>query len=235
MHRWLVDAPEDFVSCFSMYGRSLSALHMDHIVKTTVLSVLEEDDLRDVLMERKIEFELCVDAVVNIGGVKVLREINGREPTTTGKSDDAESVVGKPDDVITLDGVTFAHLMNNQDVLEMILRECVSREQMNHFVASGVSRRYNICIAGVCKAAMGAVANHLSPTKVSNSVAPVVQLQPSYVITNSDHQLIQTATQRLSSDPKLVWNAEQREKVRIPHRTATLLFALVGNGLTLCH
>ena len=219
LHDFEVDRVTDFVSCFSVSGVNLSGRHVNDTMASVLMSLLDQEQMRVVYEEDEIVFELGVDSVVNIGGGSVLEEIQAVLLSTTSpkatQETSAEGGAERPVKpflpvLVAPQVMSFCALMGNPDVQYIILNRLLWDDfrTLESFDASGLLARYNLPLAGTCKAGLASISK-LVVCQVANSEAPAALLQPEYILTPGDLQLIAEATQRLSADWTMVWNQEQ--------------------------
>jgi hypothetical protein len=60
-----------------------------------------------------------------------------------------------------------------------------------------------------CRAGLDVVSKHVISSNAG--AGSISHLQPDYVITDDDRELIRSATEAMRNDAELVWNRQQRE------------------------
>jgi hypothetical protein len=214
----------DFVSCFSLSGVHLPGRRVNCSMAETLLSLLDHDQLRVVHGEGKIDFELGLDTVVNIGGASVLQEIQDVCPPVFAEAEVASKVA--PDvlpevvaevvpEVVVPEVVTFCTLMELPDVQQTILTRLLLDDirKLVGFDASGLQTIFNLPMAGTCKAGLNAVCISVA-AQVANTNAPAALLLHDYDFSKDDLALIRNTTKTLRADPDLEWNSEQVQTMR---------------------
>ena len=243
------DAPGDFLTCFSIFGSRLSILNATDNLASMLLRQVQvsRDDVAEIYAQKSVVFELSFEAVVNMGGVSVLKDLNpscGRgvalptahaHSTDCGSSKDPPSHASTPSDCGSSNmSTTFVDLMSHPDVQDILVKmscRVSAPVQLAHFTTFGstVAVKMSFALAATCKAALLTVITHFSPALEGT----IPSLQPEYDITATDVALVQQALAQFDADPNFVWNQADVDQVS-PPKPSCSSFPFSTGCLSLC-